>query len=220
MRLARPFVLLVLSLAVPAADAQGVLGGRVMQAGTDEPLACLGVALVSESERLIGQTRTRRDGTFDLAAPEQPGLYRIYFVGLGLELVDTDTLRLGPTTDFEIPFRIALTRSRGTMTAASLTHAGIDLEPRPTAGRPALRYPAELRENMTEGRVIMGFAIDTAGRVDPRTALVLESAHPLFTASVRSALASLRFSPAQYSGAPQCIFVTQEFQFALQGRRP
>ncbi len=202
----------------PNAHAQGVLGGRALLATTEQPLACLGVALVSESGTLIARTRTRTDGTFDLQAPTTAGLYRLYFVGMGLELIDTDTLRLDAATDFELPFRLALTRSRGTLTAAGLNQLGIDLEPRALRTVGTLRYPEQLVADSLEGRVVVGYAVDTLGRVDPRTTVVLQSSHPAFTASVRNALNALRYQPAQYSGAAQCIFATQEFVFTLRRR--
>ena len=213
--------LLSLCTLLPFADApaQGVLGGRVYFGATEQPLACIGVALVSASDSLISRTRTRADGTFDLLGPASPGLYRLSFVGMGLEVIDTDTLRLDATTEFDLPFRLALTRSRGTLTSARRDQLGIELEPSPLRGGASLRYPPELLADSIEGRVIVGYAIDTVGRVDPRTTVVLESSHPAFTASVRTTLGALRYQPAQYSGAPQCIFSTQEFVFSLQGRR-
>ncbi|MBK7908695.1 MAG: energy transducer TonB [Gemmatimonadetes bacterium] len=126
---------------------------------------------------------------------------------------------LDATTEFDLPFRLALPRSRGTLTSARRDQLGIELEPRTIRGGASLRYPPELLADSIEGRVTVGYAIDTVGRVDPRTTVVLESSHPAFTASVRTTLGALRYQPAQYSGAPQCIFSTQEFVFALQRRR-
>ena len=67
-------------------------------------------------------------------------------------------------------------------------------------GRGAPKYPPSLREQGVTGQVIAQVVVDTTGRVDVRTFKVLESSHPLFSESVRNALAEARFRPAEVGG--------------------
>jgi TonB family protein len=58
------------------------------------------------------------------------------------------------------------------------------------------RYPNQLRDSGVEGTVSFKFVVDTLGRIDPATIVVVESAHPQFTAAARATLDKLRFQPA------------------------
>ena len=57
-------------------------------------------------------------------------------------------------------------------------------------------YPEMLRRSGIEGRVVLRFDVDAAGRVDQRSVVVVESTHDLFTAAARATLPALRFLPA------------------------
>ena len=77
-------------------------------------------------------------------------------------------------------------------------------------------YPAMLRGRGTEGRVVVRFVVDTTGRVEPGSIEVVESAHDLFTASVRRALEGARFVPAEHGGRKVRQLVQQPFVFEIR----
>ncbi len=79
-------------------------------------------------------------------------------------------------------------------------------------------YPDPLRKNAPDGIVVVRFVIDTLGRVEVPSLKVVESTHPLFVASVRSALDRLKFLPAYFSGQRVRVRMEQRFEFHLAGR--
>lgn len=85
-----------------------------------------------------------------------------------------------------------------------------------TTIRPA--YPEMLRAAGTEGRVVVRFVVDTAGRVEPASITTVESTHALFERSVRDVLPRLRFAPAEAGGRHVRQLVEMPFQFSLSNR--
>jgi TonB family protein len=77
-------------------------------------------------------------------------------------------------------------------------------------------YPKELIALGMEGVVQATYVVDTAGRVDTSTVKVMHSDDPRFTASVRSAMESMRFQPARKSGKLVRQLVEQKFRFKLE----
>jgi protein TonB len=82
-------------------------------------------------------------------------------------------------------------------------------------GSAAPIYPPELIEKGVEGLVLTNFVIDTTGRADSATIEILQSTHPLFVASVRTAIPGMRFSPAMVQGRRVRQVVEQRFQFRI-----
>lgn len=80
----------------------------------------------------------------------------------------------------------------------------------------AIRYPTMLRDAGIEGDVNARFVVDTAGRVEKGSLVVLHSSNELFTASVRAALPAMRFVPAEAGGRKVRQLVEQRFVFELQ----
>ena len=82
--------------------------------------------------------------------------------------------------------------------------------------RPA--YPEMLRAAGVEGRVVVRFVVDTAGRVEPGSITTVEATHLLFERSVRDVLARMRFAPAEVGGRHVRQLVEMPFQFSLSNR--
>jgi protein TonB len=82
------------------------------------------------------------------------------------------------------------------------------------ASRP--RYPESLRAAGVDGRVVVRFIIDTAGRVESTT--VLHSSHHLFTRAVLDVLPSMRLIPAEVGGRRVPMLAEMAFEFALDRR--
>lgn len=76
-------------------------------------------------------------------------------------------------------------------------------------------YPPELSARGREGRVEAEYVVDTLGRVDTATILVMQSDDPRFTESVRTALGEARFRAAKRAGKSVRQLVQQRFRFKL-----
>ena len=85
----------------------------------------------------------------------------------------------------------------------------------PAPGNAAPRYPDMLRSANVEGEVLVQFVVDTTGRVESGSLKILKTSHDLFTNSVRQALASMRFYPAEIGGRKVKQLVQQPFNFTL-----
>jgi len=82
-----------------------------------------------------------------------------------------------------------------------------------TPARP--RYPESLRQAGVDGRVVVRFTVDTAGRVDMATVQIVESTHDLFTRAVREALEHFRFKPAEVAGRRVAALAEMPFEFQI-----
>jgi TonB family protein len=83
----------------------------------------------------------------------------------------------------------------------------------PTSAAPI--YPRELMAIGAEGMVQAVYVVDSGGLVDTTTIRVLHSDDPRFTASVRTALAQMRFRPAKREGKTVRQLVEQKFRFKI-----
>jgi TonB family protein len=83
----------------------------------------------------------------------------------------------------------------------------------PLAGTPHPPYPANLRGQTLDGRVLVQFAVDTLGRVNPHTVRVLESTHSEFTSAVLAVLPEWRLRPTRLNGCLVEAAVQQPFAF-------
>lgn len=79
----------------------------------------------------------------------------------------------------------------------------------------APRYPVDLLEQRVEGQAIVQFVVDTTGRADPASFVVVVSSHPGFTQSVRDALPGMRFNPARIGPAKVRQLVELPFTFNI-----
>jgi protein TonB len=87
-------------------------------------------------------------------------------------------------------------------------------------GSAAPIYPPELIAKGVEGAVVTNFVIDTTGRADTTTIEIVQSSHPLFVESVRTAIPGMRFSPAMVQGRRVRQVVEQRFQFRITPPAP
>jgi protein TonB len=79
--------------------------------------------------------------------------------------------------------------------------------------QPTPRYPRTMETLGIEGRVMVEFVIDTAGRVQPSTVQALESSHPEFESAARDAVQGAVFGPARMSGHPVRQRTRQSIRF-------
>lgn len=89
-----------------------------------------------------------------------------------------------------------------------------------TAGSAAPVYPSELIREGTEGSVFIRFVVDSSGRADPGSIVVVRSTHPAFTQSVRQAVPLMMFTPATVGGRRVRQAVEQKFEFRITPPAP
>ncbi|MEP6492678.1 MAG: energy transducer TonB [bacterium] len=82
-----------------------------------------------------------------------------------------------------------------------------------TSAKP--RYPESLRQAAIDGRVVVRFTVDTAGRIDMSSVEVLSSTHDLFSRSVRDALPQFRFKPSELAGRRVRSLAEMPFEFKV-----
>ena len=80
-------------------------------------------------------------------------------------------------------------------------------------------YPDSLRVAGVEGAVMAQFVVDTTGRVELASFVLLESSHGRFTQSVRDALPGMLFRPAEINGHKIKQLVQLPFIFRLEPQR-
>jgi TonB family C-terminal domain len=85
-----------------------------------------------------------------------------------------------------------------------------------TPGSAAPIYPPELLRDGVEGWVTVQFVVDTLGRADSASLVVIAYTHPGFAKSVRQAVPLMTFSAATASGHKVRQMVEQRFGFMLQ----
>jgi protein TonB len=105
----------------------------------------------------------------------------------------------------------------GTAPVADQTYFEFQVEKQvaPAPGNRGPNYPDMLRSANVEGEVLVQFVVDTTGKVENGSVKILKSSHDLFTNSVRQALNSMRFYPAEIGGRKVKQLVQQPFNFTL-----
>lgn len=152
-----------------------------------------------------------------LGAPPMP---IVVDIPIGIPPVDL-TVVPGSAADF-LPRGVPGGRADGISGApanrggsAAFTELEVDKPVVMAPGMAAPSYPASLRAAGLSGNVIVEFVVDTMGRVEDGTSRVVTADHPLFAASVRAALPSYRFLPAEAEGRRVRQLVRLPFRFSL-----
>lgn len=81
-------------------------------------------------------------------------------------------------------------------------------------------HPDILRQAGIEGRVLVGFVVDTAGAVDSTQVRVLSSTHRLFERPARAAVLTCRFRPGRQSGRAVGVRMELPLNFVLPAPPP
>lgn len=107
-------------------------------------------------------------------------------------------------------------RGSGSNSLAVLSSEQVDRQAEPLAGTLAPHYPDALRTIGLEGTVVARFVVDSAGRVEAGSFVVVGSANSLFVAAVETALLHARFRPAESNGVRVRQLIEQSFTFVLR----
>jgi outer membrane biosynthesis protein TonB len=96
----------------------------------------------------------------------------------------------------------------------------VDTHARQIEGGTQPLYPDSLRPLGIDGKVLAQFVVDTTGLVDTTSILTEAYGQPLFAASVRQALATMRFTVAQKSGHKVAEEIEESFLFHKEDPAP
>lgn len=80
-------------------------------------------------------------------------------------------------------------------------------------------YPELLRQAGLEGRVVLEAVVDTTGRVEPGSIVVVATTHPDFAAAAARALAGSLFRPARLHGQAVRVRIRVPVDFRLRSGR-
>ena len=81
---------------------------------------------------------------------------------------------------------------------------------------PVPRYPEWLRQAGVQGSVLLEAEVDTTGRIQPGSVLVISTTHPDFVAPARQALLGTLFRPARVGGRAVRMRVRIPFEFTIR----
>jgi TonB family protein len=110
----------------------------------------------------------------------------------------------------------SLGTSRGLNADSIYTGDAVERMVAPRHDNPRPDYPSQLRAAMVEGDVVVRFVVDTLGRVEPSSIVIVRATHPLFGDAVRRWLSRTRYAPAEVSGRRVRQLVQQPVGFTLR----
>lgn len=130
--------------------------------------------------------------------------------------------RACPSLSDEIAAAVAAKRAAPTSNEPTGVFFEFQVERRVTLppDNPMAHYPPVLRSANIEGEVLTQFIVDTTGHAEMGTLKVLKTTHDLFTNSVKAALPSIRFIPAEIGGRKVRQIVQMPFHFNLTKSSP
>ncbi len=98
---------------------------------------------------------------------------------------------------------------------ALFSEAAVD-EPARVLSQPAPVFPAVLKAAGMGGKVVVQFVVDTAGLLEPGSISFVETSHPAFESSARTAIEHSRFAPARIRGQAVRQLVRQSIRFEIR----
>lgn len=102
--------------------------------------------------------------------------------------------------------------------STALAESTVEQRPQVVPGSCAApSYPVQMRAGRIEGRVVLQFVVDTTGRIEPGSIVVLQSTHRLFETSARRALQTCRYRPARFANRPVRVRVESPYNFRVTG---
>jgi TonB family protein len=99
-------------------------------------------------------------------------------------------------------------------TSAVLDKSQLDTPPIRVSG-PPLVYPPLLREAGIEGQVVLEFVVDSAGRVDPGSIMVVSSTNKAFERPAVDVVKRSIYRPAILDGVPRAMRTRQPVEFHI-----
>ena len=219
-----------------------VFEGRVRDADTKGPLACVQVALEDSAQNVIAREHASKDGTFVLSAP-RPGTYRVRIETQGWAPVYGPNEVAKPDDDKQNEYLVKFTEQAPRYSV--FVRNGDDIEhARPTAVatgpvEPAPKSNARKKAALAEipftsmtlggsevmpilsivGKAPAGttwaqFVVDSTGKVDPASIALPGDTISRRLTSVTAALPRVRFEPARDGDRTVCELLRMQVNFS------
>jgi TonB family protein len=124
----------------------------------------------------------------------------------------------------QVQLDLAVTFSHGASPPVSMhvlddVYRVSDLQEKPQLTfTPRLAYPGPLLLAGVQGRVLVQAVIDTTGRVEERTVVVVETTDPRFNDAAKDFMLKARFSPGRIAGRAVRVRFHHPVEFRLPGR--
>jgi periplasmic protein TonB len=133
-------------------------------------------------------------------------------------VLEPDLIRIGSGSHSGIP--VGASEAGPGLGSSDVRDAlAVDRAPRVLGRASEPRYPAQLRAAGTEGTVLAEFVVDTLGRAELDGLRFPPTANPLFSQSIREALARYHFVPGELGGKKVRTRVQMPFVFRLEKER-
>jgi hypothetical protein len=200
--------LLLLILLARNADAQTTVGGVAVDSRLKRPLPCVTVRLLGPDSVPRASTRASATGRFAFT-PRDTGAYLLRFEAWGFYPVTTGVQRIVPGERsarmygmwlYPIVDTLDVVRSRTLIP-----------ETQPEWIRTEDPVPELLLERV--GDVFARFAVDSAGRVDTSSIVMIRADSPDMDTMTRRYLARSVWTPGRVGDRPVCALVGQSFVF-------
>jgi TonB family protein len=107
----------------------------------------------------------------------------------------------------------ALPRSVLTL-ARTYSEASVDEPPELLPGVPPPPYPTEMHLAGIEGQVVLQAVVDTVGRIEPNSILIVKSSNLGFDTTVREWALEARFRPGRLQGRPVRVRINLPINFS------
>lgn len=202
-----PVALVACLLLVSASTSAQTVGGRVLDRGTRHAVPWLAVAVLDDTNAVLARTTTDSAGVFYAPLTGSARVHLRFGAGENSGLV-SDTLSVAGEEFLQREFVVDLMP----------VYSGAEVET-PVSLRPGEKgpeYPDELRKKDEAGEVVASFVVDTSGKAVLESLHILSTTHPAFVSSVRKALATRRYVPAEIAGARVQQLVEQSFAFHVK----
>ncbi len=177
--------------------------------------------VVFSAEPVVKPTATTRASSSNDVAPAPTGVITLKdVVNIPDQLPDVDMAARPTNSDDWLGKSGPAGRGIGTIGTAPLGSgvyiaSQVDEPVLAAPGSVGPRYPEVLRAAGVQGQVVVTFVVDTTGRVEPSSLVILNSTNDLFGAAVRTALPAMRFIPAKADGRKVRQLVQQPFVFTI-----
>lgn len=190
-------------------SAQSTLNGRLAEQSSGRPMYCWRVDLLDSAGVARDSAMTRRDGTFTFALRDST-LFHLRTHHRNFADALTEPERIGANATLKREYNIALVED----TTKSETDPQSPVTVSPNS--PGPMYPRAMRAGGIEGWVRYTYAVDTMGRIDTASAILLGASNLFFARSVETALPRFRFERWSPTSMATCARIVAPFRFQLQ----
>lgn len=209
-----------------------VFMGAALDADSQKPMGCTGVALEDSAGNEVAAERTTPGGTFMLRAPK-PGTYRVRVDMHGWAPAFGEMITAAADEEKQGQYHVRFTEqmlvSRNPMEPSPLQHATpavISSAPAPVSrgkaapvilpvslGGSASMPILNIISQVPPGTLWAQFLVDSAGRIDTTTISMPPATSLQARRTVNNTLPRIRFSPAHIDGKPICELVRLQVNF-------